>query len=101
MKDSAMFNPPHPGEFITSVYLEPAGLSGRELADRLSLSPSTVSRLLAGKSRLTPDMAVRLAEVLGRSAESWLTMQNTHDLWVVRQRTTRAQLAPLRLPKVS
>jgi addiction module HigA family antidote len=96
-----MHNPPHPGEFITTVYLEPAGLSGRELAGRLGLSPSTVSRLLAGTSRMTPDMAVRLSEVLGRSPQSWLIMQNSHDLWLIRKRDTRPKLAPLELPKVS
>ena len=80
----AMFNPPHPGDFITATYLEPLGTSGRELAALLDVSPSTLSRVLKGSSRVTPEMALRLAKTLGRSAESWLAMQDAHDLWVAR-----------------
>jgi addiction module HigA family antidote len=77
-----MHNPPHPGEFITAVYLEPYGVSGRELAYRLDVAPSTLSRILKGQSRVTPDMALRLSKALGRTPESWLAMQDGHDLWV-------------------
>jgi addiction module HigA family antidote len=80
-----MFNPPHPGEFITETYLEPFGLTGRKLASRLRVSPSTLARVLNGSSRVTPEMALRLAKVLGRSAESWLAMQAAYDLWIARQ----------------
>jgi len=80
-----MFNPPHPGEFITETYLEPFGMTGRTLASRLAVSPSTVARILNGSSRVTPEMALRLAKVLGRSAESWLAMQDVYDLWNARK----------------
>jgi addiction module HigA family antidote len=80
-----MHNPPHPGEFITEIYLEPFGLSGRELAKRLDVSASTLSRVLSGASRVTPEMALRLSAALGRSAESWLSMQDAHDLWIARE----------------
>lgn len=80
----AMFNPPHPGEFLTASYLEPLGMSGRELAALLDVSPSTLSRVLKGSSRVSPEMALRLSKALGRSAESWLAMQDAHDLWVAR-----------------
>jgi addiction module HigA family antidote len=81
----AMFNPPHPGEFIAASYLEPLGMSGRELAALLDVSPSTLSRILKGSSRVSPEMALRLSKALGRSAESWLAMQDAHDLWVARE----------------
>ena len=81
----AMYNPPHPGEFIAEVYLEPNGISGRELAVKLDVAPSTLSRVLKGASRVTPEMALRLSKALGRSPESWLAMQDAHDLWVARQ----------------
>ena len=77
----AMHNPPHPGEFITAVYLEPDGISGRELAAKLRVSPSTLSRVLTTTSSVTPEMALRLSKCLGRSAESWLAMQHSYDLW--------------------
>jgi addiction module HigA family antidote len=77
----AMHNPPHPGEFIAAVYLEPNGISGRELAAKLKVSPSTLNRILTGGSGITPEMALRLSKCLGRSAESWLAMQHSYDLW--------------------
>lgn len=77
----AMHNPPHPGEFITAVYLAPNDISGRELAAKLRVSPSTLNRVLTGTSSVTPEMALRLSKCLGRSAESWLAMQHSYDLW--------------------
>ncbi len=77
----AMYNPPHPGELIMEVYLEPNQISGRELALSLGVSPSTLNRVLNGTSEVSPAMVLRLAKVLGRSAESWLTMQTNYDLW--------------------
>jgi addiction module HigA family antidote len=90
-----MHNPPHPGEFISGVYLEPFGVSGRDLAKQLDVSPSTLSRVLSGASRVTPEMALRLSKALGRSAESWLAMQDAHDLWVARQRLDLGPVQPL------
>lgn len=80
-----MYNPPHPGEFIIEVYLEPYNISGRELAQKLDVAASTLSRILSGSSRITPEMALRLSKAIGRSPESWLAMQYTHDLWKARQ----------------
>lgn len=77
----AMHNPPHPGEFILSVYLKPFGLSSRSLAESLSVSPSTLNRVITGKSGISPDMALRLSKALGRTPESWLAMQDHYDLW--------------------
>ena len=77
----AMHNPPHPGEFIAEVYLEPNGITGRELASKLGVSASTLNRILTGKSGVSPEMALRLSKALGRTPESWLAMQHGHDLW--------------------
>jgi addiction module HigA family antidote len=76
-----MHDPPHPGEFLTAAYLEPNNLSARELAGRLGVAPSTLSRLLRGTSGVSAEMALRLEKALGRSAQSWLALQNAHDLW--------------------
>ena len=43
-----MFNPPHPGEFIREIYLEPYGITGRQLAFKLGVAPSTLNRILKG-----------------------------------------------------
>jgi len=93
----AMHNPPHPGEFIADIYLEPNGISGRELAEKLDVAASTLSRVLKGTSRVTPEMALRLAKALGRSPESWLAMQDAHDLWVARQHIDLKRVGKLKL----
>jgi addiction module HigA family antidote len=92
-----MHNPPHPGEFISSVYLEPHGVTGRELASKLGVSASTLNRVLTGKSGVSPEMALRLSKCLGRSPESWLAMQYGHDLWVARQHVDLKKVGALKL----
>lgn len=81
----AMHNPPHPGKFIRDVYLEPFGITGRQLSSKLGVSPSTLNRILKGNSGVSSEMALRLSKTLGRSPESWLTMQDNYDLWHARQ----------------
>lgn len=93
----AMYNPPHPGEFITNIYLEPNGISGRELAVKLDVAASTLSRILKGTSRITPEMALRLSKAVGRSPESWLAMQDSHDLWVARKNVNLQRVGKLKL----
>ena len=93
----AMYNPPHAGEFITDIYLEPNGISGRELAAKLDVAASTLSRILKGTSRISPEMALRLSKAIGRAPESWLAMQDNHDLWVARQHVNLQRVGKLNL----
>ena len=90
-----MFNPPHPGAFIQEVYLEPNSMSGRELALKLGVAASTLSRVLSEASGVSPEMALRLSKALGRSAESWLTMQDNYDLWQVKQTLDLANVSKI------
>ena len=87
-----MHNPPHPGEFISDVYMEPFGYSCRFVAKQLDVSPSTLSRILKAKSAVTPEMALRLSKALGRSPESWLSMQDNYDLWVAKHNVNLAKV---------
>ena len=73
----AMHNPPHPGGFITEVYLEPNNLSGRELAAKLGVAASTLNRILTGASGISPEMALRLSKALGRSPKARLRCNTT------------------------
>ena len=93
----AMHNPPHPGAFIAEVYLEPNHISGRELAQKLGVAASTLSRILNGTSGGSLEMALRLSKALGRLPESWLAMQPNHDLWQARQRVNLSGVGKIRL----
>jgi addiction module HigA family antidote len=95
-----MHTPPHPGEFIQEIYLDPYGISGRELAEKLDVAPSTLSRILKGSSRVTPEMALRLSKALGRTPESWLSLQDAHDLWIARQNVDMKRVVPLQFSAV-
>lgn len=87
-----MYNPPHPGEFIRTIYLEPNQMSCRQLSVKLGVTPSTLNRILQGKSSISPEMALRLSKALGRSPESWLAMQDYYDLWQAKQRVDLAKV---------
>lgn len=87
------FTPPHVGELIQRTYIEPFNkVSANKIAGALKVSPSTFSRLLNGKSDLSPEMAVRLSIVLGRSAKSWMRLQENYDLWKAHQKVDTKQL---------
>ena len=76
-----MFNPPHPGEILADLWLEPLGLSITETAKALNVSRKALSELVNGKTALSPEMAVRLELAFGKSAESWLAAQAAYDVW--------------------
>ncbi len=93
----AMRNPPHPGEFVYFTYMEPFGLSCRFLASRLGVTESALSRILKQQSGVSPEMALRLSAVLGRSPESWLALQDAYDLWQARQHVNLGSITKLEL----
>ena len=78
--------PPHVGGLIYRTYIEPFDeISANKIAGALGVARSTFSRLINGVSDLSPEMAVRLSAVLGGSAESWIRLQESYDLWKARE----------------
>ena len=95
-------NPPHPGALIQRTYIEPfAEITGNKVADRLGVARSTFNRLLNGVSDVSPEMAVRLSKVLGGSAESWLTLQESYNLWKARKSVDTKNLERIDFNKVA
>jgi addiction module HigA family antidote len=88
---SAMFEPPHPGTLLDD-YLGDVSLA--EAARRIGVTRATLSRIRNGHAAISADMAVRLSELFGTSAELWLGMQTAHDLWSVRL-APRSKVLPL------
>jgi len=82
-----MHNPPHPGEAIRELCLEPVGLTVTKAAWGLGVTRKALSELLNGHSGISPEMAIRLSKAFGGSAESWMTQQMQYDLWWVQQNT--------------
>ena len=82
-----MHNPPHPGEAIRELCLEPVGLTVTKAAWGLGVTRKALSELLNGHSGISPEMAIRLSKAFGGSAESWMTQQMQYDLWRVQINT--------------
>jgi len=80
-----MHNPPHPGEVLKKLCLEPLGLSVTKAAQALGVSRSALSNLLHGRTGVTPEMAMRLSIAFDTTAESWMNQQVQYDLWQARQ----------------
>ena len=80
-----MHNPPHPGEIIRDLCLEPLGLSVTAAASALGVSRKTLSSILNGRSGVSPEMALRLSRAFSTTPESWLNQQIQYDLWNVKK----------------
>lgn len=91
----AMHNPPHPGEVIKELCIEPLGLNITETAKGLGVSRKTLSALLNGRFGISPEMAIRLSKAFGGSAESWLIQQAQYDLWQAMQKADEIKVKAL------
>lgn len=89
-KGGRMYNPPHPGEVLRTLCLEPLGLSVTKAAKALGISRTTLSNILNGRTGISPDVAVRLSIAFDTTPESWMNQQVQYDLWLAER--GRAQL---------
>ena len=80
-----MHNPPHPGEIIRDLCVEPLWLSIPETAAGLGVSRKTLSAILNGRAGISPEMALRLSIAFDTTAESWLNQQSQYDLWLAKK----------------
>lgn len=90
-----MHNPPHPGEIIRELCLEPLGVSVTDAADALGISRKTLSAILNGRAGISPEMAIRLSIAFDTSAESWLNQQSQYELWHAEQHRSELQVRKL------
>lgn len=90
-----MHNPPHPGEILRALCLEPLELTVTDAAAALGVSRKTLSAILNGRAGISPEMAVRLSMAFGTSAESWLNLQTQYDLWHAEKRRKDLKVARL------
>ncbi|MGM0632433.1 MAG: HigA family addiction module antitoxin [Pseudomonadota bacterium] len=90
-----MHNPPHPGEIIRELCLEPLKLSVTEAADVLGVSRKTLSAILNGRAGISPEMAVRLSIAFNTSARSWLDQQSQFELWHAEQHRDSLNVKPV------
>lgn len=90
-----MHDPPHPGEILRELCLEPLDLTVTETARALGVSRKTLSSILNGRSGISAEMAVRLSIAFDTTAESWLSQQLQYDLWRAEQHRTELHVERL------
>lgn len=90
-----MHNPPHPGEVLRDLCLEPLGISVTAAAKALGVARKTLSSILNGHSGISPEMAIRLGKAFDTSPESWLNQQVQYDLWEAEQRSKKLRVKSL------
>ena len=90
-----MHNPPHPGEILRELCIEPLGITITDAAAALGVTRKTLSAVLNGRSGISPEMAIRLAKAFDTSAESWLQQQVVYDLWVASQNAPNIKVKKL------
>ncbi len=90
-----MHNPPHPGEILQGLWLEPMGISISDAARAFGVSRKTLSKIVNGRGAVMPEMAMRLSLALGTSAELWLAHQAAYDLWQLSRLRRSLHVAPL------
>ena len=90
-----MHDPPHPGEVLKELCLEPLGLTVTDAAKALGVSRKTLSMVVNGRAGISPEMAIRLSIAFDTSAESWLNQQLQFDLWQAEQHRTELKVERL------
>ena len=78
--------PMHPGQVLAEVYMNEMGLNQSQLAAKIGCAHRKVNEIVNCKRAVSPDFAIDLERVFGTSAEMWITMQATYDLWMARQK---------------
>jgi antitoxin HigA-1 len=73
--------PTHPGEMLLEEFLEPMGLTQRDLADGIHVPYQRVNELVNQRRGVTPSTALRLAKFLGTTAGYWMNLQLRWDLF--------------------
>jgi antitoxin HigA-1 len=87
--------PTAPGEMLLEEFLIPLGISQTAFATRLGISFQRLNEVVRGKRAVTPDTALRLARVLGMSADFWLGLQQDWDLWHAMHGAAAARISKL------
>ena len=87
--------PTHPGEMLLEEFVKPLGISQSALAIRLGVSFPRLNEVVRGKRGVTPDTALRLARVVGMSADFWLGLQQDWDLWHAMRGENASEIAGL------
>lgn len=89
-----MHSPPHVGEILRELYLEPLNISVSEAADHLGVTRQALSRLINEKTGISAEMAIRLSKAFNTSAEFWMNLAKQYELWQAMQKFKDIDIDP-------
>jgi antitoxin HigA-1 len=92
---TTMHNPPHPGAVLKDGVFDGSSISVTDFAKHIGMSRVALSRVVNGAAAMSADLAIRLAQALGGSAQSWLRLQADYDVWKL-SHTKRARILPIK-----
>lgn len=94
--------PAHPGEHLREDFLPDCGFTVASFAEALGVSRQTINELVNERRAVTADMALRLGRLFSQSADFWLNMQRSVDLWDAEQamKGELARIKPLPVPPI-
>lgn len=85
--------PLHPGEILKEMFIHERKLTITEVAKGLKITRSTLSSVINGHLKITPQLAVKLSEAFGNSAQFWINLQNNYELWHAEKNVNRADIS--------
>jgi addiction module HigA family antidote len=91
-------NPPHPGEIVKELCIDPLGLTITQAADALGVTRSTLSKVINGKTSLSPEMAIRLSKSFDSTPAFWLRLQLSYDLAQLEKRAKTIKVRQVMTP---
>jgi len=75
----------HPGEILLEDFMKPMGITARQLAADIDVSPSRISEIVHGARPITADTALRLGLFFSMEPRFWLNLQSEYDMRVAKR----------------
>jgi len=91
-----MNTPPHVGEILRELYLEPMEISITQAAKHLGVSRQSLSNLVNEKSGISAEMSIRLAKAFGSSSEYWMNLEKQYELWQAERKNSEIKVTPFK-----
>lgn len=85
--------PPHPGEILKEMFINERNLTITKVAKGLKITRTTLSSVINGHVKISPELAVKLSEAFGNSAQFWVNLQNNYELWHAEKKVNRAEIS--------
>ncbi|MES2701173.1 MAG: HigA family addiction module antitoxin [Bacteroidota bacterium] len=85
--------PSHPGEILREVFIKERSLTITEVAKGLHIARANLSAIVNERAGISPELAVKLSEAFGNTAQFWVNLQKNYELWHAERKVNRSGIA--------